>query len=44
MSVDEQHRNLSESDRKRRLKLIVVAHLLVVGTFFVAAFIWGNFA
>jgi hypothetical protein len=35
---------LSAQDRKRRLWLIVIAHLLIVGTFFVASFIWGNFA
>jgi hypothetical protein len=35
---------LLAQDRKRRLWLIVIAHLLIVGTFFVASFIWGNFA
>ena len=30
--------------RKRRLKRIVIAHLLIVISFFVAAFLWGNFA
>jgi len=34
----------SGQNRKRRLWLIVIAHLLIVGTFFVASFLWGNFA
>ncbi len=34
---------LPKLDRKRRLKLIVIAHLLIVGSFFVATFLWGNF-
>ena len=34
----------SAKDRRRRLAKIVIAHLLVVGAFFVASFIWGNFA
>jgi hypothetical protein len=42
--MQEQNRGLSAQDRKRRLWLIVIAHLLIVGTFFAASFIWGNFA
>lgn len=34
----------TEQERKSRLKIIVIAHLLIVGTFFVATFFWGNFA
>ena len=33
----------SAQDRKRRLWLIVIAHLLIVGTFFAASFLWGDF-
>ncbi len=29
--------------RKTRLKYIVIAHLIVVISFFVASFYWGNF-
>jgi hypothetical protein len=35
---------LSPQVRKRRLIQIVIAHLLIVGSFFVASFLWGNFA
>lgn len=34
---------VDEQVRKSRLKLIVIAHLLIVVSFFVAAFFWGNF-
>jgi hypothetical protein len=44
MQEQEQNRGLSAQYRKRRLWLIVIAHLLIVGTFFAASFIWGNFA
>ena len=33
-----------EQEPKSRLKIIVIAHLLIALTFFVAAFLWGNFA
>jgi len=41
--------NLSKLDsndkqRKKRLFGIVMAHLLIVGGFFVATFFWGNFS
>ena len=42
MQEQEQSRG-SAQDRKRRLWLIVIAHLLVVATFFAATFVWGNF-
>jgi len=44
MQEQEQNRGLSAQDRKRRLWLIVIAHLLIAGTFFAASFIWGSFA
>jgi hypothetical protein len=42
MQEEEQGSRLRR-DRKRRLWLIVIAHLLIVGTFFVASFLWGDF-
>ena len=30
-------------ERRKRTRRIVIAHLLIVATFFVASFIWGNF-
>jgi len=41
---EEQNLALPQLDRKRRLKLIIIAHLLIVGSFFVATFFWGNFS
>jgi len=34
----------TSQDRRRRLWFIVVAHLLIVGTFFVASFLSGDLA
>lgn len=34
----------TEQERKSRLKIIVIAHFLIVGAFFVATFFWGNFS
>jgi len=39
----EKNTTISPQDRKRRLKRIVIAHLLIVCSFFVASFLWGNF-
>ncbi len=41
-TMQEQNRG-SAQDRKRRLWLIVIAHLLIAATFFVATFVWGKF-
>jgi hypothetical protein len=30
-------------DRRKRTLKIVVAHLLIAATFFIATFMWGNF-
>ena len=32
------------AERRKRTWRIVVAHLLIVATFFLASFLWGNFA
>ncbi len=34
---------LSPQHRRRRLKRIVIAHFVIVGSFFAASFLWGNF-
>jgi len=33
----------TSADRRRRTWRIVIAHVLVVATFFIATFFWGNF-
>jgi hypothetical protein len=33
----------TSADRRKRTLKIVVAHLLVAATFFIATFMWGNF-
>jgi len=30
-------------ERRKRTRRIVIAHLVVVATFFIASFMWGNF-
>jgi len=42
MQEQEQSRGAAQ-DRKRRLWLIVIAHLLIAATFFAATFVWGKF-
>ena len=44
MQDEQQDRELSTEVRGRRLKRIVIAHFLLVATFFIAALIFGNFA
>ena len=45
MQEDDQHKDYFTSNvRRKRTLWIVVAHVLVVGAFFVATFYWGNFA
>lgn len=43
MKEGQQDIEVDEQARKSRLKYIVIAHLFVVISFFVAAFYWGNF-
>jgi hypothetical protein len=33
----------TSADRRKRTLKIVVAHLLIAATFFIATFMWGNF-
>ncbi len=33
----------NSAERRKRTWRIVIAHLLIVATFFIASFIWGNF-
>ena len=45
MQEDDQHKDyFTSSGRRKRTVWIVVAHVLVVGAFFVVTFYWGNFA
>ena len=44
MQEDQHEDSPTSAERRKRLVWIVGAHLLVVGTFFVATFYWGNFA
>ena len=39
----EQKSKVLPQDSKRRLKRIVIVHLMIVGSFFAASFLWGNF-
>ena len=44
MQRDEQERDyFSSAERRKRTWRIVIAHLLIVATFFIASFLWGNF-
>ena len=44
MHGDRQERDYySPAERRKRTWRIVIAHLLIVATFFVATFFWGNF-
>ena len=42
---DERHDDayFTSAERRKRTRRIVIAHLLIVATFFIASFIWGNF-
>jgi len=40
----EQNKGVETVERKSKLKLIVFVHILIVAAFFVASFIWGNYA
>jgi hypothetical protein len=33
----------TSADRRKRTLKIVLAHLLIAATFFIASFMWGNF-
>ena len=45
MQEQDQHEDYyTSSGRRKRTVWIVVAHVLVVGAFFVATFYWGNFS
>ncbi len=34
----------NSAERRKRTRWILVAHLLIVATFFAASFIWGKFS
>lgn len=44
MEENKSNNVLTEQAHKSRLKIIVLAHFLVAGTFFAVTFFWGNFA
>jgi hypothetical protein len=35
--------NFTSPERRKRTVRIVIAHALIVATFFIATFFWGNF-
>ena len=44
MQTERQQANDFDSDeRRKRTWRIVIAHVLIVATFFIATFLWGNF-
>ena len=44
MQQDQQEQDsLTSVERRKRTWRIVIAHLLIVATFFIASFLWGNF-
>jgi hypothetical protein len=43
MQEDQSQEYFTSTERRKRTWRIVVAHLLVVATFFAATFFWGNF-
>ena len=40
---EDQHQDFTSAERRKRTLWIVAVHVLVVVTFFVATFFWGNF-
>jgi hypothetical protein len=44
MQDDEREKDyFSTTERRKRTWRIVIAHVLIVATFFIATFFWGNF-
>ena len=44
MQQDQQEQDHFDSaERRKRTWRIVIAHLLIVATFFIASFLWGSF-
>jgi len=44
MQQDQQEQDyFTSAERRKRTWRIVIAHLLIVATFFIAAFLWGSF-
>jgi hypothetical protein len=43
MQEDQHEEYFTSPERRRRTLWIVIAHVLVVGLFFLATFFWGNF-
>ena len=39
----EQEEYFTPRERRKRTWRIVIAHLLIVATFFIASFLWGSF-
>jgi len=44
MQEDQHEDDFRSGERRMRTVWIVIAHVLVVGAFFMATFYWGNFA
>ncbi len=43
MQQDQSQDYFTSADRRKRTMRIVIAHVLIVATFFIATFFWGNF-
>jgi hypothetical protein len=43
MHEDQSEDYFTSADRRKRTWCIVIAHVLIVATFFIATFFWGNF-
>jgi hypothetical protein len=40
---EDQHQDFTSAERRKRTRWIVIAHVVIVATFFIATFFWGNF-
>jgi len=43
MQQDQREQDFNSAERRKRTWRIVIAHLLIVATFFIASFLWGSF-
>jgi flagellar basal body-associated protein FliL len=43
MEKEQSQENFTSAEKRKRLRWIVIAHVLIVVAFFTATFYWGNF-